>query len=389
MKILIITNYNFTSKLSGAINRVLGLAKALSNYASIKILHQGPEMVSENLHFISYTPIFSFNPSVWISDAIRLYTSNLTPSFFRVTKEVIGDADIVQLEQPYLLIPTLMLTKALGKNPLIVLDEHNVDFLSVKTKIGGTLTSSLLSIATLPYIFISEKLAVKNADFILCVSQVDQELFTKLYGIPRNKLIIVPNGVEFDRFEKALPINVPVLENNNKTIFFHGTLSWYPNLEAANMIVEYLAPKIPEAIFLIAGANMPLSLIRKIEKTKNVKYLGYVENLEGWIKASYACIAPVLRGGGTKLKVLEYAAAGKPIIATYKAIEGLEMTAKVHGLFYKNCDDEFVKGIKLLLRDNSLAKELGINAQRLAKKYDWYTIGKRLYDFYNSILDRK
>jgi glycosyltransferase involved in cell wall biosynthesis len=388
MKILIITHYNFTTKSSGAINRVLGLAKALSNYASIKVLHQGPEMVSENLHFISYTSIFSFNASNWILDAARPYTSYLIPDFFRAAKGVIGNADVVQVEQPYLLIPTLMLTRALGKNPLIVLDEHNVDFLSVKSKIGGVSTSSLLSIATLPYIFMSEKLAVKNADLILCVSRVDQELFMRFYDIPRNKLIIVPNGVEFDRFEKALPANDPLLENN-KTIFFHGTLSWYPNLEAVNIIVEYLAPKIPEATFLIAGTNMPLSLVRKIEKTKNVKYLGFLNNLEGWIKSSDVCIAPILRGGGTKLKVLEYAAAGKPIVATYKAVEGLEMRSGVHGLFYRNVNDKYVKGIKLLLEDDLLVKELGRNAQELAKRYDWNVIGKRLYESYWFTLDRK
>jgi glycosyltransferase involved in cell wall biosynthesis len=140
-------------------------------------------------------------------------------------------------------------------------------------------------------------------------------------------------------------------------------------------------------MFLIAGANPPLSLIRKIVKTRNVRYLGYLENLEGWIMASTVCIAPILRGGGTKLKILEYAAAGKPIVATFKAVEGLGMFNNVHGLFYKSVNEEFISGIRRLLKCDQLARELGWNARQLARKYDWTLIGKKLYETYCRLID--
>lgn len=143
---------------------------------------------------------------------------------------------------------------------------------------------------------------------------------------------------------------------------------------------------IPEATFLIAGSNPPLSLVRKIEKTRNVRYLGYVENLEGWIKSSKVCIVPILRGGGTNLKILEYAAAGKPIVATHKAVEGLEMVNNVHGPFYKYVNEGFVSGIRRLLKCDELAEELGRNAKQLAKKYDWRAIGKKLYETYLDLM---
>jgi glycosyltransferase involved in cell wall biosynthesis len=153
-------------------------------------------------------------------------------------------------------------------------------------------------------------------------------------------------------------------------------------LEAAQLIIDYIAPKVPEGIFLLAGPYLPQPLIKKIKKINNVKYLGYLRNLESWIKSSRICIAPILRGGGTRLKILEYAAANKPIVATFKAVEGLEMINGIHGLFYKEVNKEFIEGIRRILNDDQLAKELGKNAYLLAKKYDWKVIGERLYSIY-------
>jgi len=387
MKILIVTNFNLGSNSVGATNRILELAKALCKYASIKILHRGSNIILGKLKFIGYRSMFPFNVSSWVSDAVSSYVSFAFPDFYRVLKKVIVSADVVQVEMPYLFIPTLLITKVLSKNPLIVLDEHNVDFASIKSKINGASSNSMFTAGTLPYVFLLEKLATKNADLILCVSQNDRDLLTKLYDIPENKLVVIPNGVNFYKFEMALPVNNLIFKDK-KTVFFHGTLSWYPNLEAANIIVNYLAHKIPEAMFLIAGAHPPLSLTRKIAKTRNVRYLGHVKNLESWIKASTICIAPILRGGGTKLKILEYAAAGKPIVATFKAVEGLGMSNKVHGLFYKSVNEEFVNGIRSLLNCDQLVQELGWNAKQLARRYDWTLIGKKLYETYCRLTDQ-
>jgi len=387
MKILIITHYNFGSKSHGAINRVLGLAKVMSKYASIKIIHRGSNKVLGNLQFIGYNSMFSFDVSNWISDAISPYVSFAFPDFYRVVKRAIEDADVVQIEQPYLLLPTLSLIKALGKDPLIVLDEHNVDFMSVKSKISGFSHNSLLSMMTIPYVFLVEKLAVKNADLVLCVSQVDQELLMKIYGVPGNKLVVIPNGVDIGKFEKPPPANYPPL--STKSVFFHGSLNWYPNIEAANIIVDFIAPKIPEATFIIAGANPLVSFIKKLNKAKNVKYVGFLKDLERWIKYSDVCIAPILRGGGTKLKVLEYAAAGKPIVATYKAVEGLPFINGVHALLFKDISMDFVNAIKRVLSNDVLAKNLCSNARRLALNFDWEEIGRRLYEEYRSLVARK
>lgn len=355
----------------------------MSDYASVDIIHQGPSMRRGNIKFIGYASKIR-----QISKVASSYISYIYPDFYRAIKEIASVADVVQVERPYLLLPTIMVAKTLKNKPLIVLDEHNVDFYTIKSKIEGFSFNSFLTIATLPYVFLSENLAIDNSDLILCVSNADKESLVKLYGTPRTKILVIPNGVNLSSFEEASLPTDPILKEKF-TIFFHGTLSWYPNLEAANIIIDYLAPRIPEATFLIAGGNPPKSFLKKLNKVNNVKYLGFLQNLEGWIKSSRICIAPILRGGGTKLKILEYAAAGRPLVATFKATQGLEMINGVHGIFHFDVNEVFVDSIRKLMDNESLAKEIGRNNIELARLFDWTVIGKKLYTTYLNSFDLK
>jgi glycosyltransferase involved in cell wall biosynthesis len=53
------------------------------------------------------------------------------------------------------------------------------------------------------------------------------------------------------------------------------------------------------------------------------------------------CVAPVKRGGGVKLKMLEYMMSGKPIIATKKAVEGIDDVVYLNA----ESEEEFAKRI--------------------------------------------
>ena len=250
LRILIVTNYDFSRQRSGALNRVLELAKCISRFALIKIVHQGPDMSFGDLEVIGFA-----NPISRIFPDASPYTTYIAPDFFRVMKSAIVDVDIVQVEQPYLLLPTIIASKILRKNPIVILDEHNVDFLSVRSKIGGFSFNSFLTLTTLPYIFFCERIAVSISKLILCVSDSDQKLFEQFYGVSKDRVVVLPNGVNCSKFERTS--NIKASFRPDRFVFFHGTLSWYPNLEAANIILDYIAPRIPEATFIIAGPGAP------------------------------------------------------------------------------------------------------------------------------------
>jgi glycosyltransferase involved in cell wall biosynthesis len=324
--------------------------------------------------------------------SIIAYLGSINGFLFKAIKDLCTAEtfDIVQVEFPYPFLPSY-LSKIFSIKTHVVLDEHNVDFLQALSKFNTNVPSVKMAAGLyIPYVFITELFAVKKSDIILSVSEKDAKNLSSLYRVNKGKIWVVPNGVDISLFNTSQKSSKEKLfGTSKKVVFFHGSLSWLPNLEAANIILDVIAPRIFDAYFVICGRFPPASFLRKISKAKNVKYGGYVSNIAEYICNSDVCIAPILRGGGTKLKLLEYAAAGKPIVATHKAIEGLPFVNAVHALLFKDVEEDFINAIKKVLLDDAFAEKLGSNAKQLALKFDWKEIGSKLYDKYASLLSQE
>ncbi|MEM4523398.1 MAG: glycosyltransferase family 4 protein, partial [Nitrososphaeria archaeon] len=290
--------------------------------------------------------------------------------------------DIVQIEQPYLFILSKILRKVNSfKKVCVVLDEHNVEFLAMKKP------NTLL---LLPYVKYAEKTALNMSDVILVTSVIDKQLLIKLYHVPKEKIFVIPNCIDISKYDykvgiDELRLRIKRVTGFDNIAFFHGTLSYYPNYEAANIIIKKIAPIIKECLFIIAGKDCPYSLIRKAKRVKNVRVLGYIKEVEKLLAICDIYVAPILRGSGTRVKIIEAMAAGCPIVATYKAVEGLNVRNNIHGLFHENIDEDFIKSIRKLLVDKELAHKLKINVKSFIKKYDWSTIERRLYKVYTQV----
>jgi glycosyltransferase involved in cell wall biosynthesis len=79
----------------------------------------------------------------------------------------------------------------------------------------------------------------------------------------------------------------------------------------------------------------------------------------------------VRHGSGTRLKLLEYFAAGLPVVSTAKAAEGLEAQDGVH-LRLADTPGEIAAAVRALHADPVAAARLGEAARNLvASRYDW------------------
>jgi len=179
------------------------------------------------------------------------------------------------------------------------------------------------------------------------------------------------------------------ISRNSKIVFFHGDLGWRPNAQAAQIIVESIAPSFqrsPEIMFLIAGSHPSQKILETARSSPNVRILGYVPDIEQYICAAEVCVAPMTTGSGTKLKILEYLAAGKPVVATQKAVEGLEVVNGIHGFVFDNVGEEFIRAIRAAMMPE-LSQKLGIRAKDFADHFDWSIIGEKIIEAYESLLD--
>jgi glycosyltransferase involved in cell wall biosynthesis len=151
---------------------------------------------------------------------------------------------------------------------------------------------------------------------LLTFSDKDASLIGRLYG---KKAEVV--NFFLSPFIEAIG---SVVETERNTFCFFGAWNRPENSEGLAWFIENVLPMInADKKFLVIGAKMPDRLAQSIQKFDSIRYLGFVDNPYPIIAKCEALIAPVFKGAGVKVKVIESLACGTPVIGSDVALEGL------------------------------------------------------------------
>jgi glycosyltransferase involved in cell wall biosynthesis len=387
MKACILAPYRVLPIVDGPTRRVAEISKGLSDAGvSVVLLHAGKTEFSDGgLQVVGFPALENLPVTrgfLW-SRALDAYLSLWNPALCRALMRVVKKTkvDILQIEGPWGIFAA-GLARALCGRLSIVYDAHNVESLASRFSSGAPWLW--------PYVALVEGEAARRSDAVLCVSESDKARMCGLYRVLPSKVFVVPNGVRIPR--KGMDPRSRIrrrlgLETDTKIVFFHGLLSWRPNLEAVRAIVDSIAPDFEAedqgTVFLVAGAHPPRGLMARASQRTNVRVLGYVPRVEEYIQAADVCIAPLKQGSGTRLKILEYFAAEKPVIATRKAVEGMGVRNGVEALVFDEVDEEFIDALRNSL--NQVPLELCKNAGVMARLHDWSMVAAKISEIYESL----
>lgn len=288
----------------------------------------------------------------------------------------IQNADIVQVQEmeAYFTIEKYF-KKIKGKK---ILDTHNIDYVRFvsETESKGTIEKYMgrLFGFLLKHIEID---VVRKFDKILVCSIPEKEYFSRY--IPQQNVEIVPNGAII----KEVNENITIKEN---TILFMGLLGYTPNAEGLQYYLHQIHPlvvkKVPNAKLIILGKDAPEWLIQKANSDKHTIFKGFVKDVTPYIARAKVCICPLLSGSGTRLKILEYMAMGKPVVSTSIGAEGLQVKDKKNILITDHTR-QFARDIVKLLTNKDYAKRIGKEARKTVNKhYAWKAIGENLIKVY-------
>ena len=253
-------------------------------------------------------------------------------------------------------------------NVRIVFHSHNVEYDLRRQKHGR-------AVRALTYW--AEKLLLKNADVAFACSAVDAQRYQQLYGV---KVDVMPNGVDVAAFDAVTPADVGRIRTgydlSGPMILFMGSYAYKPNREALDFLVESVMPgvfeAIPSARLVVTGGDMPLA-------RPWLKCLGMLpsEDIAPLVRAADIGVASIFSGSGTRLKILEYLAAGLAVVSTRKGAEGLAVNDGESILFAEDAAG-FIRGVVELLRDSTRAKALGQAGKELVRRqYGWPGIMER------------
>ena len=118
-----------------------------------------------------------------------------------------------------------------------------------------------------------------------------------------------------------------------------------------------------------------------------VEFLGRPGDVRPAYLRSYATIVPLFSGGGTRLKILESFALGRPVVSTAKGVEGLSVRPGVHYLPAESAE-EFVAQL-VALRDSALWARLVRHARGLVEsRYSWNAAGEAFLELTQAALAR-
>jgi glycosyltransferase involved in cell wall biosynthesis len=145
--------------------------------------------------------------------------------------------------------------------------------------------------------------------------------------------------------------------------------------------------KVRDVLLVMVGANPPPWLVR--QQKGDILVTGEITDPRPLLAGADVLVAPVFFGSGTRVKLLDYMALGKPIVSATKAAEGLEMQDGVHFL-RADTVESFSEAIVRLFNDKQLARVLGYQARDLARKtYSWDAQVAKVLSAYARITEKQ
>ena len=207
-----------------------------------------------------------------------------------------------------------------------------------------------------------ERRQVDLADGIVFVSERDR----KQFDIPDGTTVrTIPNGTDITR--EAVENGGDALEKLGVTppvAVFVGSYDYAPNQDAASVITSELAPALPDVDFLLVGRTPPET------DRENVYTPGFVDDLCAVLGAVDIALCPLQWGGGTKLKMLDYLAAGLPTVTTPVGAEGIDIVDGESALV-RTDSAGFVEAIEQLLASDKQREQMSRNAAEVGERYHW------------------
>lgn len=152
-----------------------------------------------------------------------------------------------------------------------------------------------------------------------------------------------------------------------KSVLFVGTMGYAPNDDAARWMATRVWPLLRRAVnrplrLVLVGSNPSASLIR-LGCRHDIKVTGTVPDLRTFYRSADVAVVPIRAGGGTRIKLLEAAAWGIPIVSTTLGADG---TTFRHGRELLIADNvvQFARSCAALLRHPAYARSLAARARR-------------------------
>jgi polysaccharide biosynthesis protein PslH len=172
-----------------------------------------------------------------------------------------------------------------------------------------------------------ERRALRGSQLCIAVSELDAAAMSSAGA---GRVAVCPNGTD-----PVAPCAPPTRGGDEPLrIVFVGSGNYPPYERGLAWFVRDVLPIVQARIsaMLDVVGNPP----ERPVTARSVRYIGRVASVRPWYERAHVAIVPVFEGSGTRLKIIEAMAHGRPVVSTRLGAEGLPLTAPEH---YLQADD--------------------------------------------------
>jgi glycosyltransferase involved in cell wall biosynthesis len=308
---------------------------------------------------ITYVPLINIR-------FLRTIISEFLAPFFILAYLICWKPNIIYWRQAYLTIFPVLISRFLGR--AIITEVNGLTIDEVETEKITKLRKKV--------IFTFERFNYRASTHIICVAPQIKERILTHYGLSPEKVSVILNGVNAEKMPVINTEDAKTkigLSPDNKVIGFVGHFFPWDGIEYLIEAATKIVNKIRNVRFLIIGhglwgQHLP-QLADKRGLTDHFIFTGKVpwERLYNFINAFDIATAPYskainLQSGRSSLKILEYFACKKPVVASETEVipEIVDLAEKGLGLTVQPEDARaLADAILHLLENDSLRKKMG------------------------------
>jgi len=233
---------------------------------------------------------------------------------------------------------------------------------------------------------------LSNADIIISPSEyyIDKSKFLVKY---RNKIITIPNGINFDTFKILLSkeeCKTKVGFNGKSVVLFMGGLYPLKGPEVLLKAIVHVVKSRKNVIFIFAGSGnceKYIKVSRKLGIEQYVKFVGYITSNKAYyynsadifVLPSYEEMFPIV--------LLEASASGLPLIVSNLVSLKCIVRNYYNGIFTKvGSDIDLAEAINYLLDNEDVRKKMGELSREEARAFSWDIIAQKTEKVYEELL---
>lgn len=236
-----------------------------------------------------------------------------------------------------------------------------------------------------------------SSDAIICPSGVTRAYLTSL-GAAREKIVVIPNGVDTKLFSPCPPESHPPGE---RSLVYIGTLADWQGLDVLIQAMSLIKDRLPVKLRIVGHGRGRqkkdlLKRLRKLGLDEMITIEPAIphEQIPALLGEATACVAPLaysdrnVTQGCCPIKVLEYMACARPVVAANLPVVRELAREDLDALLFTPDDpDDLARCLLKVLNDEELARRLSASAaRRVQERFTWKSAQKKLLKVYEGLL---